>query len=137
MTFGMMSRSIAAVLLIPVTVVKARYESGVYAYQSIIDALRHTYRNEGLRGLKSGLLPTLMRDVPYSGLYYMFYSQLKNFMVTKNAEEIQRNSQQYSKIISSSSITFACGVTAGLFASAVTQPMDVVSILFVYLHSII
>ncbi|KAH7646481.1 solute carrier family 25 member 38-like protein [Dermatophagoides farinae] len=126
MTFGMMSRSIAAVLLIPVTVVKTRYESGSYAYQSIVDALRHTYRNEGLRGLKSGLLPTLMRDVPYSGLYYMFYSQMKNFMLTKNADEIQRNSQQYSKIISSSSITFACGVSAGLLASAVTQPMDVV-----------
>lgn len=131
MSFGMASRSIAAVLLIPVTVVKTRYESGIYAYQSITDALRHTYRNEGLRGLRSGLLPTLMRDVPFSGLYYMFFSQLKILInpLYINGQNIQLDTQQYSKtsLLSSSSLTFLCGLTAGVMASVVTQPMDVVS----------
>lgn len=129
MSFGMASRSIAAVLLIPVTVVKTRYESGIYAYQSITDALRHTYRNEGLRGLRSGLLPTMMRDVPFSGLYYMFFSQLKILINPLYVNGQNIDAQQYSKksLLSSSSLTFLCGITAGVMASVVTQPMDVVS----------
>lgn len=63
--------------LIPITVVKTRYESGVYGYSSLSSALREIYRNEGLRGMTCGLIPTLFRDAPFSGLYLMFYTSAK------------------------------------------------------------
>lgn len=53
-------------------------QSGVYRYNSISEALVLIYKQEGLKGLSSGLVPTLLRDAPYSGLYLMFYTQLKN-----------------------------------------------------------
>ena len=55
------------------------FKSGVYSYNSIGEALRLIHKHEGIRGLSSGLIPTLLRDAPYSGLYLMFYTQLKNF----------------------------------------------------------
>ena len=54
------------------------FQSGVYKYNSIGEALRLIYKYEGVKGLSSGLIPTLLRDAPYSGLYLMFYTQLKN-----------------------------------------------------------
>lgn len=126
----MTSRTLAGGLLIPVTVVKTRYESGVFLYRSLGDAIRHTYRNEGIRGLTSGLAPTLMRDVPFSGLYYMFYTQLKAVSMPMLLEDAgkRRKMGKSKSVISTSVVTFLCGINAGLLASVVTQPMDVVSL---------
>lgn len=54
-----------------------RYESGVYGYSGVGSALKEIYRTEGLRGMTCGLIPTLFRDAPFSGLYFMFYTQSK------------------------------------------------------------
>lgn len=63
--------------LIPITVVKTRVESGVYGYSSVTGALKDIYRTEGLKGMTCGLVPTLFRDAPFSGLYLMFYTSAK------------------------------------------------------------
>ena len=138
LAFGMTSRSMAGIMLIPVTVVKTRYESGVFVYRNITHALRHTYLHEGVRGLTSGLVPTLMRDVPFSGLYFMFYTQLKSHIFplflqnyNKTIVNHQTTTNSSAQIISLPLLTFVCGVNAGLMASLVTQPMDVVSVFFI------
>ncbi|KAK7792206.1 hypothetical protein R5R35_000489 [Gryllus longicercus] len=110
---GMSARTLSGVCLIPVTVIKTRYESGVYNYTGVINAFRIIYRTEGLRGLSCGLLPTLVRDAPFSGLYLMFYTQTK-----KLTTDWQKSSL-------SAPANFCCGIVAGIMASIVTQPADV------------
>jgi len=80
---GMTARSFAATVMIPITVIKTRFESGQFNYTRMSSALLQIYKNEGIRGLSCGLLPTIVRDAPYSGLYLMFYTQLKQNFVPK------------------------------------------------------
>lgn len=116
MFLGITARSMSGALLIPITVVKTRYESEVYKYNSIREALRLIYKQEGVRGLSSGLVPTLLRDAPFSGLYLMFYTRLKNIAVEADLPCAK----------SSAPIHFSCGILAGIFASIITQPADVI-----------
>ncbi|XP_023329197.1 solute carrier family 25 member 38 [Eurytemora carolleeae] len=110
---GAFSRTLAGCLMIPVTIVKIRSESGQYDYKGVFNALRAIKNAEGLRGLTSGLVPTLMRDVPFSGIYLMFYEKLKGVAATHSNGHAELEK-------------FGCGIGAGILASAVTQPADVV-----------
>ncbi|KAM6169696.1 mitochondrial glycine transporter isoform 2-T2 [Rhynchocyon petersi] len=112
---GVGSRSVAGVCMLPITVIKTRYESGRYGYKSIFSALKSIYRNEGRRGLFSGLTATLLRDAPFSGIYLMFYNQTKN-VVPK--DQLDAAHIPF--------VNFSCGVFAGILASLVTQPADVI-----------
>ncbi|XP_011497699.1 PREDICTED: solute carrier family 25 member 38-like isoform X2 [Ceratosolen solmsi marchali] len=114
-TLGITARTISGVILIPITVIKTRYESGVYKYNSIREALRLIHKYEGIKGLSSGLVPTLLRDAPYSGLYLMFYTELKKL-----------TSNQFPRYGDLLTIHFGCGVTAGILASLITHPADVI-----------
>lgn len=114
---GMGSRSVAGVCMSPITVVKTRYESGAYSYESVFAALRSIYCSEGHRGLFRGLTATLLRDAPFSGLYLMFYSQTR-------ATVLHGTDQLDAAVLPL--VNFSCGIFAGILASLVTQPADVI-----------
>lgn len=124
---GMTARSLAATVMIPITVIKTRFESGQYNYTRMSSALIQIYKNEGIRGLSCGLLPTIVRDAPYSGLYLMFYTQLKqNFVPTcRNALGLSHDFENGKELLQAAT-HFSCGLMAGLLASLVTHPADVV-----------
>ncbi|CAB3224371.1 unnamed protein product [Arctia plantaginis] len=115
MMLGVVARTMSGVALIPITVIKTRYESGVYKYNSLGGALKAIYRAEGLRGLSCGLGPTLARDAPFSGLYLMFYTQSK--------QSIPKEWMQTPS--AASMVHFSCGIVAGIAASLATNPADV------------
>ncbi|XP_031419985.1 mitochondrial glycine transporter B isoform X2 [Clupea harengus] len=109
------ARCVAGVAMLPVTVIKTRFESGRYNYVSVFGALRSVCETEGPRALFSGLTATLLRDAPFSGIYVMFYSQAKRSL----PQEV--TSSPYAPLVN-----FGCGIVSGVLASLATQPADVV-----------
>ena len=73
---GVAARCISASVMNPVSVVKTRFESAANPYRGVGHALASICRLEGARGLTCGLAPTIFRDAPYSGFYFMFYTQV-------------------------------------------------------------
>jgi solute carrier family 25 protein 38 len=114
---GMTARTISGCIMIPATVIKTRFESRTYNYSHLSQAFTSIYKTEGLRGLTCGLLPTVIRDAPYSGLYFMFYTQLKDIVVMPSRS---------TSVLSVDSQLFLCKVAAGVMACAITHPADVV-----------
>ncbi|XP_015781294.1 mitochondrial glycine transporter [Tetranychus urticae] len=118
MLIGLSARSLSASILLPVTVIKTHYESGNFSYNSIPNAFKLIYHRHGFRGLYSGAFPTILRDAPYSGIYYMFYSQLKNITTSDHDDKRQPSLKTF--------INFTCSLISGIFASIITHPADVV-----------
>ncbi|ERF70672.1 Solute carrier family 25 member 38 [Endocarpon pusillum Z07020] len=114
---GAVARVFAGFLMMPVTVIKVRYESDFYAYRSILGASRDILSREGLRGFFAGLGATAVRDAPYAGLYVVFYEGSKkklNGVVGKDGGVI------------AASVNFASGVFAAGLATSITNPFDAV-----------
>jgi len=94
-----LARTLAISMLSPISVVKTRLEFKRWAkpqsqsgaqkaapqpYQAggtIVRELRSIVRAEGVRGLFVGVVPTVMRDAPFSGTYYLVYDALKQALV--------------------------------------------------------
>ncbi|KAK5628182.1 hypothetical protein RRF57_003897 [Xylaria bambusicola] len=74
---GAFARAFAGFILMPLTVIKVRYESSMYSYASVIGAAHDIYRTERIPGFFAGFGATAMRDAPYAGLYVVSYEQFK------------------------------------------------------------
>ncbi|QSZ30189.1 hypothetical protein DSL72_004709 [Monilinia vaccinii-corymbosi] len=133
LTTGAVARAGAGFVLMPMTVIKVRYESNLYAYRSIMGAGRDIYLTEGFRGFFSGSGATAIRDAPYAGLYVLFYEQLKKRLShvvqsVPQAEELAENLGIRRNMTgsTSASINFGSGVLAAGLATAITNPFDAI-----------
>lgn len=113
--------------MMPITVLKVRYESNLYAYNSMFSASRDIFRTEGLKGFFAGFGATAVRDAPYAGLYVLFYEQSKR-RLSSLASKIEETSGAATKLSSSTSagINFVSGVAAAGLGTTVTNPFDAI-----------
>lgn len=84
---GFVVRAAVGFVTMPITIIKTRYESNFYNYNSMYEGFESIYRGTGtpehpatasVRNFFKGLLATLARDCPYAGLYVLFYESFKN-----------------------------------------------------------
>lgn len=127
LTTGAIARASAGFLLMPMTIIKVRYESSFYSYRSIAGAGKDILKTEGIRGFFSGFGATAVRDAPYAGLYVVFYEQLKK-RLSLFAENVPVTEELAGsmKASTSASINFASGILAAALATAMTNPFDAI-----------
>lgn len=70
-------------------------------------------QKEGPQALWRGLLPTMLRDVPFSGIYWMGYEKIKHRLHTHHG-------------LSHFQTSFIAGASSGMIAAIITTPFDVV-----------
>lgn len=125
LTTGAIARTSAGFVLMPITVIKVRYESNMYTYQSIIGASKDILKTEGIRGFFAGFGATAVRDAPYAGLYVLFYEQFKKKMsLVAQKVRVPGSPEVAMAGSTSASINFASGVVAAGLATAITNPFD-------------
>lgn len=82
------------------------------SYSGIQDVFRRVYNEGGVRSLYRGVGPTLVGILPYAGLKFYIYEELK-----------RRVPEEHQKSIV---LRLSCGALAGLFGQTFTYPLDVV-----------
>lgn len=119
---GAVTRAGIGYVMMPITVIKVRYESSLYTYTSLAAAAKDIFRSEGLRGFFSGWGATAIRDAPYAGMYVLFYEQAKKSLSTLHRGRdggIHGINDNAAMIINGAS-----GAGAAAAATAVTNPFD-------------
>ncbi|KAF2287036.1 hypothetical protein GH714_037086 [Hevea brasiliensis] len=82
------------------------------AYGGVKDILTSVYKEGGTRALYRGVGPTLIGILPYAGLKFYVYEELKRHIPEEHQKSIV--------------MRLSCGALAGLFGQTFTYPLDVV-----------
>ncbi|KAK4401226.1 Mitochondrial carrier protein CoAc1 [Sesamum angolense] len=82
------------------------------AYSGIKNVMESVYREGGVRALYRGIGPTLIGILPYAGLKFYVYEELKSHVPEEHQKSIL--------------MRLSCGALAGLFGQTFTYPLDVV-----------
>jgi len=83
-------------------------------YTGPIDALKKVWKYEGVRGLFTGYIPSLFRDVPFAALYFCTYETMKSAQYRLTGRPLTSKNH------------LLAGATAGAIGSCATIPFDVV-----------
>ena len=114
------ARTVQSVLSNPLVVIKTRLEVvGFNEYNGIYDGGKQILEKEGFKGFFNGLGISLIRDVPFSGIFYPVYHSFRNFFGYFLCNQ-ERNSTQKALITSLSSWS------ANIVSCVITHPIDLI-----------
>lgn len=112
---GSISRTIAVTAICPIELIRTKLQSRQgYSYSEVTDVVQGAVRQNGVLSLWRGLLPMLLRDVPFSISYWLGYEYLKLRL--------------YSGVDPSmySIVPLLSGAVSGGVSAVITTPLDVI-----------
>ncbi|CAD5117888.1 DgyrCDS6633 [Dimorphilus gyrociliatus] len=112
---GSVARVGAVTLISPLELIRTKMQSERLSYRELSKAIRLSIKSEGISTVMRGLGSTLLRDVPFSALYWYGYELLKSKQMNL-AGCTQPTFLQ----------SFYAGAISGTFAAIVTLPFDVI-----------
>lgn len=123
---GFIARALVGFITMPITVVKTRFESSVYNYNSMYESFYGIYKDGNIgtgsgsvRNFFKGTVATLARDSPYAGLYVLFYEGFKNDVYPALLKPLIKDDSLFAGASNSAS-----AVTAACIATTITAPFD-------------
>jgi len=111
---GGLSRLFAVTTVSPLELIRTKMQSQKMPWSDVTKCLKDLYKTQGLKGFWNGYTATLLRDVPFSALYWPLYEQCKAVL------------NLYTSKRDSFLVNFGSGAIAGSVASTVTLPFDVI-----------
>lgn len=112
---GAIARVGSATVISPLELIRTKMQSQKLTYRELTDCIRSAVEAEGRLSMWRGLGPTLLRDVPFSAMYWYNYERGKAWLC-----------ERYNTREPTFAITFISGASSGSFAAIVTLPFDVV-----------
>lgn len=82
--FSVCSSVGSATVISPVELIRTKMQAQKQSYRELTDCIRSAVQAEGWLSLWRGLGPTLLRDVPFSALYWYNYEKGKRWLCERN-----------------------------------------------------
>lgn len=132
---GFVVRALVGFITMPITIIKTRFESNIYNYNSMYEGVEGIYLDKSATGADSGLkkgslrnffkgsIATLARDCPYAGLYVLFYESFKNDVLPPLFPLIVATDSQD---LRSGVINSTAAVLAASVSTTITAPFDAI-----------
>ncbi|KAJ3479845.1 hypothetical protein NLI96_g8773 [Meripilus lineatus] len=117
LTAGILARTFITTLASPLELVRTNLQStppspdNPHTLRSVLSSIRALTQTQGLPYLWRGVIPSLWRDVPFSGIYWAGYETCKR--------QFEREGH------SGAPVAFVSGAISGTTAALLTSPFDV------------
>lgn len=108
---GCSARCFAVTVVNPLELIRTKMQSEKMSYREVGRAFKQMINQYGPRGFFKGLLPTIMRDAPFSSIYWTSYETYKSLKGITQPELLE---------------SFIGGGLSGCIAAFITCPFDVI-----------
>ncbi|XP_069770388.1 mitochondrial glutathione transporter SLC25A40-like [Narcine bancroftii] len=112
---GASARVGAVTVISPLELIRTKSQSRPLKYKELRNVIRTAVAQEGWLSLWRGWGPTVLRDVPFSAIYWFNYELMKKQLCKK-----------YNVSEPTLTISFSSGASSGAIAAVLTLPFDVV-----------
>ncbi|XP_008584256.1 PREDICTED: solute carrier family 25 member 40 [Galeopterus variegatus] len=112
---GIVARFGAVTVISPLELIRTKMQSKKFSYKEVHQFVSKKVSEDGWISLWRGWAPTVLRDVPFSAMYWYNYEILKKWLSEKSG--------LYEPTFM---INFTSGALSGSFAAVATLPFDVV-----------
>ena len=134
-TSSCMARTVQSIISNPIIIIKTRYEVvGFNEYNSIRDACRKIYVQEGLGGFFTGLKVSLIRDVPFSGIFYPIYNLFKKELLILYEAANGPISTSGDRLKALTMISSVASFSANIASCTLTHPIDLIRTRIFFQH---
>jgi len=108
---GLCARTMTVTVVSPLELIRTKVQSEKMSYSEVGNAFKRLVQQYGIRGLFKGLFPTILREAPFSSIYWTSYETFKRLNGITQPDLLQ---------------SFMGGAISGGIAAFITCPFDVI-----------